>query len=182
YLSLAETYVEKYTSRWDAMGYTAESLEAIADYAFAVRKRSFEEMDEIIGDWYKNGIVSTESIADHLRNLNEEESFLTTLLKTCALSRRPIDSDRMTVAVWREWGFSDEMILAAARESVGKANPIPYTGAILSSWKTKKIFSPQEIPNASPAKSNAAPPSLAQRTTKEEMDALLAEVAKRYQS
>ncbi|MBO4988731.1 MAG: DnaD domain protein [Clostridia bacterium] len=180
YLSYAETYVEKYTAVWSSYGYSDEALDIIANYAFATQKKSFEGMDEIVREWYGKGIVSLESIRDHLLSIKEDEDFLAKLFQTCSLSRRPIGSDFTALRNWRSWGFSDEMILLAGEESAGKANPIPYLTAILSSWKTKKIFVPSDIPKRTSGSTEKLP-DWKRATTKEEIDALIAESAKRYQ-
>lgn len=179
YLSYAETYMEKYTSGWAALGYSDEALDSIADYSFAVKKRSFEGMDEVIRNWYEKGVVSLESIQEHLALLNKSEKFLSEILKLCQISRRPTAADHDALGVWQSWGFDEDMIRAAAKESVGKANPIPYMSAILSSWKAKNVHSVGEIPLRTSAEQST--PKTKRVTSKEEMDALIAEVAKRYQ-
>lgn len=178
YLSYAETYMEKFVSPWSSLGYTDEALDAIADFAFATRRRSFEEMDDLLRAWYDQGVVSVESIAEHLARINKSEAFVKQILQKCSLSRRVTEADLSTVRTWQNWGFSDEMILRAADEAIGKANPIPYMTAVLSSWKTKHYASPSDIPTR--AQEQTIP---AQRTTsKEELDALVAEASKRYRT
>lgn len=171
YMPVVETYSEKYVSPWLSLGYTSDSLEILADYAFRRGKKSFEGMDDLIRELYNLGVVSFESIGDYLRTAAEDDKFLVRLLQACAINRRPNNWDRSSLKNWRSWGFTDEMILKAAESAVGKMNPVPYLSSVLSDWKSKNIFSPQDIPvktaESSPAFEN-------QRVTnKEEMERLL---------
>ena len=48
--------------------------------------------------------------------------------------------------MWRTWGFSNDMIIAAAKESADSTRPIIYMNSILSNWKSSNIFSVEKIP------------------------------------
>lgn len=176
YLSYAETFMEKFTSPWSALGYTDEALCAIADFAFATRRRTFEDMDILLRSWYNEGVVSVESIAEYLSRLNESEAFVKQILAKCSLSRRTTEADLAAVKTWKSWGFSDEMILRAADEAIGKSNPIPYMTAVLSSWKAKHYASPSDIPTHT----NDQAIKTERTSTQKELAQLVEEASKRY--
>lgn len=177
YMPVVETYSETYVSVWLSLGYTGECLQILADYAFRRGKKSFESMDELIHELYDMGVVSYESIGDYLRSAAEDDRFLMKFLSVCAIRRRPNNWDRASLKSWRSWGFTDEMILKAAQAAVGKMNPVPYVGSVLSDWKAKHIFSPQDIPQAPHA---GSPSEIEHKrvTSKEEMTQLLKELDK----
>ena len=62
------------------------------------------------------------------------------MLSACGLDRRPTESDRNTLAIWQNWGFSDDMIIEACKRAAGSSRPLIYVNAILSNWKSKNIF------------------------------------------
>ena len=53
------------------------------------------------------------------------------------------------IRTWKEWAFTDEMILEAATRSASSANAIPYMNKILTDWKKDGIFEVKDIPEKS---------------------------------
>ena len=52
--------------------------------------------------------------------------------------------DRALYRKWKEWGFSDEMLLIAAEQSRAAAKKMPYMDKILESWKQNGITTPAQ--------------------------------------
>ena len=67
------------------------------------------------------------------------------MLITCGLSRRPTPWDRENLTVWKNWKFTEEMILEAAKIACGKSSPIAYINGILSNWKNNEVFTINDI-------------------------------------
>ncbi|MBO5781489.1 MAG: DnaD domain protein, partial [Opitutales bacterium] len=70
---------------------------------------------------------------------------------------RKTPSSLSSLSTWKEWRFSDEMILEAAKRSCSSASPIPYMNKILSEWKEGGVYALNDIPEgnlASSAKGN----------------------------
>ena len=103
-------------------------------------------MNETILEFYNAGVINGSSLQKHIAALTEKDKFIHKLLKTCGLTRRIIENDRETVSRWRDWNFSDEMLLCAAEAANGKANPVAYMNTVLSAWKSENVFSPDKIP------------------------------------
>ena len=97
------------------------------------------------------------------------------------MERRPTESDRNTLSIWQNWGFSDEMILEACKLSVGTSRPLVYVNAILSDWKSHGILNVNQIPEstkrtARPNNDKTEHFSSERLYDKEELDALLKNV------
>lgn len=145
YCQIIDPYIDNFVSGWLAAGYQDSSLINLAKYCFRREKKSFEKMDELIRKLLSLGVVSADSIVAYMENEAREQEFLASVLKTAGISRRVNNWDRDCLKNWRAWNFSDEMILKAAELSIGKASPIPYMTSVLSSWKSKNIYSPDQI-------------------------------------
>lgn len=138
-------YVENYVNVWCNLGYTFECLESVSVYCFKNDKKSFENMDEFIKTLYDGGIVSDGSVNEYIEKRNADDKLLKDLLTACGLTRKIIPWDRNSLANWRKWNFSDEMLFEAAKLAAGKANPMAYINGVLSSWKNNGIFEPSQL-------------------------------------
>lgn len=149
YCEVVKPYIDAYVSPWLSKGFDSDTLIFIANYCFKKRRKSFEEMDETINNLYSLGLVTLESIIQYYNNVASDDEFIKKLLQTAKSERKPNKWDRETLSRWREWGFTDEMILLAGSFSEGKNNPISYINVILSNWKSKGIFTPDKVDKSS---------------------------------
>lgn len=145
YCPVIDTYVDNFVSGWLAAGYEDASLISLAKYCFKREKKSFEKMDELLKKLLARGVVSAESIVAYFEDEAREQAFAAQVLRTAGSARRVNNWDRECLQTWRGWNFSDEMILKAAEAAQGKASPLPYMTSVLSSWKAKGIYSPQQL-------------------------------------
>ena len=107
-------------------------------------------MDELIKKLTERGAVSAESIVAYMEAEAREQAFIGEILQAAGLSRKGNNWDRECLRTWRGWNFSDEMLLKAAELANGKTSPIPYMNSVLSSWKAKEIFTPEQIKKEEP--------------------------------
>lgn len=177
YVEVIDPVVDNYVVPWLNKGYEKDSLLFLANYCFKKNKRSLEDLNEIIEKAYKNGLITLNSIAEYVKSTSLDDEFIKLILSASGLSRRPTEWDRENLKSWRGWNFSDEMILYAAKTADGKNNPVAYINAVLSSWKSDGVFSPDKIP--SHAKQTGSVNSAAIKTrnyTKEELDSLIDDI------
>ena len=150
YCQVVDTYTDNFVSGWLAAGYDDASLLQLAKYCFRRGKKSFEKMDELIKKLTERGAVSAESIVAYMEAEAREQAFIGEILHAAGLSRKGNNWDRECLRTWRGWNFSDEMILKAAELANGKTSPIPYMNSVLSSWKAKEVFTPEQIKKEEP--------------------------------
>lgn len=153
YIQNAAPYVENYVSVWCNYGFEPDTLRLIAGYCFLQDKKSFEGMNEFIVSLYDQGIVTESAVTEKLSAIAAENKLIKTILNACGLSRKIIALDHECLKRWKGWNFSDEMLIKAAEQSLGKSNPVAYMNAVLSSWKAEGIFTPDKT--RSPAAQNA---------------------------
>lgn len=145
YIEVLDTVVENYITHWLAKGYDSDTLEFLANYCFKKNKRSLADMNYLIETLYDKGLVTLSSIAEYVKRGAKTDEFIRQMLSVCGLDRRPTESDRNTLSVWQNWGFSDEMILEACKRAAGSSRPLIYVNAILSNWKSKDIFTADKL-------------------------------------
>ncbi len=146
YVEVVKPVLDNYLNPWLSLGYDGETLLFLANYCFKKRKRTLDDMDEVVKSLYKKGLIAIVDIADYVKRKAKDDEFIKSLLSETGTVRSPNDWDRKNLSTWREWGFSDEMVLEAAKISGGRTNPMIYMNGVLSNWKNKKIFTPDDLP------------------------------------
>ncbi len=145
-------YIDEYVEKWYTYGYEENSLLDVALFCLKTERGSFECMHEVIKTLFKDGTVSAEGVKAFLKGKNDELKLFTKIQTICGGLRKS-EANLALIKTWRDWKFSDEMILEAATRSAGGTNPVPYMNKILSDWKQKEIYSISDIPET-PASSN----------------------------
>lgn len=145
YMDVIDTVVDTYTKKWLSNGFTSETLVFIASYCFKIGKNTLQYMDELLDDLRQKGFIDLSSVSDYFDNIKKTDEFISKLLITCGVNRRPNQWDRENISMWKSWNFSEDMILEAGKLASGKTSPIPYINRILSNWKNNGIFSTEQI-------------------------------------
>ncbi|MBR3804506.1 MAG: DnaD domain protein [Clostridia bacterium] len=145
YIEVLDNVLATYVSPWRAMGFDGNTLLFIADYCFRKNKRTFELMNETVLKLYKLGLITVQSITLYIERHNKNDEFIEKFLSYAGASRKPNAWDRENLENWRNWNFTDDMILEAAKRSAHTANPIAYMNSVLSNWKSANIFTVKEI-------------------------------------
>ena len=150
-------YIDEYTEKWYTYGFEEDALFALALFCMKTDRGDFGSMDELIKKLFKSGVVASEAIGEYLKVKNDELK-LFIKLQTYLGPLKKSEANLSLIETWREWSFSDEMILEAAKRSAGSAAPIPYMNKILSDWKHAGTFTLSAIPEkaTSPAHRSAA--------------------------
>lgn len=177
YYEIIQPVIDTYINPWLSLGYDKDSLLFIADFCFKRRRRTLESMDGTIKTLYKNGLITQSAIATYLKKRGLDEEFIKKIFVITGEDRKPNEWDRKTLCIWREWGFSDEMIERAAPCAIGKSSPMVYINAILSDWKTKEIFTPDKIPEKKRSKDEKSQLTASVRTySSEELNSLIDDI------
>ncbi len=181
YCQVIAPVIENYINPWLSLGFESDALEFIAKFCFKQGKKTLEDMNSIVDKLYKEGRVSINNIIDYFKKRALDDEFIKKIFETSLLDRLPNDWDRKNLFSWREWGFSDEMILEAALRAQGKTNVIVYMNTILSDWKSKGIFTIDQIPAF--VRKDLAPTvgvhtQNERKYTKEELDSFIDDVSK----
>jgi DNA replication protein DnaD len=175
YMQDASPYVENYINVWIGFGFELDTLKLIANYCFLNGKNSFEKMNDFILSLYDEGIITTADVDNKIDQLAGEDKLIKNLLSACGLTRKIIPMDRECLKRWKSWNFSNEMLFAAAETSLGKNNPVAYMNTVLSSWKSKGIFTKEQIP-ANPQSDGKANRKSAKQAQRDKENAIYKEI------
>lgn len=141
-------YIDEYVEKWYTYGFEESSLLDLALFCLKTERGSFEELNTLISQLFKGGIISPDSVKAYLKARNAELKLFAKIQEICGTIRKNT-ANFAFLATWKEWNFSDEMILEAARRSSSSSSPIPYMNKILSDWKQANVFQVENIPSES---------------------------------
>ena len=128
------TYIDEYTEKWVNLGYEESSLLEIALYCLKCGRGDFAQMHQQVESLFAAGIVGNDSVKETLHKKNADLKLLGKLGEYCSGIKTTVANLEL-LNTWREWSFSDEMIVEAAKRAANSAAPIPYINRILSEWK-----------------------------------------------
>ena len=148
-------YVDEYVEKWFTYGFEDSSLLDIALFCLKTERGSFDSMNTIVERLFENGVVSKESVKAFLKQKNDELKLFDKIREFCGTIRKSATNVSL-IRTWRDWKFSDEMILEAAKRSATSANPVPYMNKILSDWKQAEIFEIKNIPDSAPSSATSS--------------------------
>ena len=177
YVEVVKPVVENYINPWLSLGYDEDTLTFIANYCFLHRKKTLEDMNATVKGLYEKGLVNLANIIEYSKKRAAEDEFIKRVFDFVSIDRMPNEWDRNNLASWRGWGFSDEMIIEAAKLASGKSSPTVYMNSVLGNWKSEGVFSPDKIPTRT-SQSVGAKTRNDRKYTKEELDALIKSVDK----
>lgn len=145
YYEQLDFIIETYTTKWLSNGFTEGALTVIATYCFKHNVRTLEGMNGTVEKFYKQGLITEQSIEDFIQSAVEKDEFIQSVFETAGLSRNITARDRDSFKMWTQgWGMSKELILLAAKKAQGLPNTIPYMNGILSNWYNAKITTVEE--------------------------------------
>ncbi|MBE5749352.1 MAG: DnaD domain protein [Clostridiales bacterium] len=147
YVEVMDTVVDTYTHKWLSYGFTDDALLFIASNCFKSGKNTLQDMDGLVETLRQRGFIDLSSVGDYFEQEKKMDAFISKLLITAGINRRPNPWDRENLQMWKGWNFSEDMILEAAKLASGKSSPIAYMNGILSNWKNKGVFSIENVPD-----------------------------------
>jgi len=149
YVEVLDTEIENYVLKWISYGFDSDTLRLIASNCFLTGKKELSDMDNAVSYLYTRGFVSLTSVNDFYEGLKKVDEFICKILLVAGVNRRPNSWDRENVTLWKNWNFSEDMILEAAKLSAGKSSPLGYMTGILSNWKNNNVYDLASISNTS---------------------------------
>lgn len=146
-------YADEYAEKWLEHGYDTESLSLIASLCLKLGY-GFAETDSLLDSLYAEGIVDGAGVKQYCAARDKQFKLLQSVQAICGIVKKTQSALDM-IATWRNWNFSDEIILEAAKRSANAAAPLPYMNKLLSEWKRLGAYTLGEIEEKAALKPNA---------------------------
>lgn len=151
--------IEVYVVPWTAKGFDDDALKKIAHHCFISNVRTLDGMNAVVEKFYKQGLLTSQSIDEYLQTQIELDAKIKKIIEKSGRTRSVTGTDREYYRTWSvTWGFTDDVILYAAEQSVGKTYPTPFINQLLSSYKANGITSVEQAKKFNPQAANASKP------------------------
>lgn len=132
--------VDTYVNNWLNLGYDSETLSFITVNSFKNSIRTLEGVNNVINQFYKLGLITKESIENHLDNLRQKDSAIANILEKLGIIRNVNKFDREYYNTWLfNWQINEEVLEYAISLSKDKVSPMQFLNKILSVYHNKNI-------------------------------------------
>ncbi len=138
-------FADEYAEKWADRGYGEEELTLLAGLGMKLGY-GFPELDGLLNSLYQSGIVDGESVKEYCAEQDSLLKLLQRIQSVCGVVRKTQSALSMAETWRRQWNFSDEMIMEAAKRSANASAPLPYMNKLLSEWKRAGAATVSEIP------------------------------------
>ena len=150
YYENLEPVIDNYISTWINMGYDSVTLNLISNFAFKTNVRTLENLEKVILKFYKLGLVSKESIDQHLSELMETDKKIKEILSSLGIQRNVNSFDREFYNIWiNVWKMPEEVIQYASILAGDKLQPMQYINKVLSNFYDKGVKTLDQAKNYS---------------------------------
>ena len=135
YYEQLDFIIETYITRWIGYGFDDDTLTLIATYCFKRGVRTLEGMNDVVEKFYKQGLISAESIDQFIGKSVENDNFIKAFFDVAGITRNVTSRDRDSYKVWTtSWGMTSDLIMLAAQKAKGNVSPVSYVNTLLSAW------------------------------------------------
>ena len=111
-------------------------------------------MNDLVEYLRERGFIDLSSVSDYFEQQKKTDEFISKMLTTAGVNRRPTPWDRENLNMWKQWNFSEDMIMQAAALAAGKSSPTAYMNGVLSNWKNNGVFTPDAVEKDNAANNN----------------------------
>lgn len=148
YYEQLDFIIETYISRWLSYGFDENTLVSVATYCFRRNVRTLEGMNDAVDKFYKQGLVTAESIDAYIDKSMENDNFIRSIFDIAGVTRNITARDRDSFKVWTAgWNIDSELIKTAAEKARGNVSPVSYMNALLSAWYKAGVKTREQAEN-----------------------------------
>lgn len=148
YYASLDIMVETYLIPWQAMGFQGDALTTAAKFCFMRNVRTLDGMNNTVERFYKLGLLTGAAIEAYIARQVAADAAIKEVLEVAGSSAYVTNRDREFYRTFIEqWGFSHEVILAAAEKAAGRPFPMAYVNRCLAALKERNIKDVSEARN-----------------------------------
>lgn len=162
-----DSLIETYLVKWQALGFTDDTLLSIASYCLQADMHTPGAMNGAVNAFREKGLISAKAIEEYIEGGERVQKILSSVGIVCAMNA----GERATFDKWtRQWGLCDELIELAAKKALGKEHPVAFADKLLSTWFDRGVKTAAEAESLLPERPSSAVP--VKKYTAEELDAM----------
>ncbi len=106
----------------------------------AKRGKDFEDVQQTLRNWKRNGLVSAEDVNRYMKQVDDANDFLLMLYEVLGVSVKPNAADRRLAKKWLEtYGYDMGFVTQCAAWAIGKEKPMLYLDTVLGRFHEKGI-------------------------------------------
>lgn len=140
-----EIVVETYVTVWTQYGFDMETLTFLSKHCFSLGIRTLNGVNELVTQFYKMGLVTLESIENHLHSLQQLDENIKNILVQLGIVRSVNKFDREYYQTWiYKWEINEELLNFAISQSSDKVQPMQFLNKLLSVYHTKNIATAEQ--------------------------------------
>lgn len=102
-------------------------------------------VEKYLESFQRQGITSRRDAEAFVRDFHETNKLLYRVFEACGHQGKPTKADRTLYKKWQSMGFSEEMILLAAVQSLHAETKPPYIDKVLEAWHTAGVTDPAQV-------------------------------------
>ncbi|MGN0971864.1 MAG: DnaD domain protein, partial [Aristaeellaceae bacterium] len=112
----------------------------------AGRGQPFDQVMSYLEAWQRLGLQTEQDVRAYMDKVNRQNQFIAQLYELWGKNNRPAAGDRALLSRWTEqWGFSEDVIVAAATQCARADKPMAYLDKLLEGFVEKHIDTPEAV-------------------------------------
>lgn len=139
YYGDTDIIIETYINGWLNSGFEQGALVKLSKFCFYRGIKNYEGLDQMVAFFRKMGLLTEAAIDAYVEGQLETDKKIKEIFLACGYFGAVTVKDRNNYRMWTEWGFDDEIIIAAAQKYNGATFPLQSIARALSSLHTKGI-------------------------------------------
>ncbi|MBQ7455022.1 MAG: DnaD domain protein [Clostridia bacterium] len=101
-----------------------------------------DKLEQALEALARQGVTDEAGTKAYFEAVHRVNQALQPIMDACGYTGRPTAADRTLYKKWKGMGFSDEMLLLAARHARAAARKMPYIDKVLAAWQAEGVKTP----------------------------------------
>lgn len=108
-------------------------------------QRGVDAVEQYLEIYRKNNLTTRREAEVYIQDVRETNKALYRIFEACGHKAAPTTPDRALYKKWRNWGFSEEMMLLAAEQARTAESKPPYIDKVLEAWHAAGVSDPAQV-------------------------------------
>lgn len=132
------------------LGLKKEVIITLLAYCVSIEKTNVSYIEKVACEWSENEINTLSAAQDRVSIMSEAREFSAKIKKTFNMSRQPTANEREIIALWKQNGYSFELIQYAYELTIERIDKISfkYINVILENWKNNGYTTVKHVKEA----------------------------------